>query len=71
LLIEAKAKVEHGDWLPWVEANLDFGERQAEKYARLASGWVQLPDQIRTGCSHLNIGLHGALKLLAKPKPNT
>jgi Protein of unknown function (DUF3987)/Protein of unknown function (DUF3102) len=31
LLLEAKASVGHGGWLPWIEANLSFGERQARK----------------------------------------
>src|SRR5215213_9910468 len=36
LLVEAKAAVPHGQWLDWVAANLTFGARQAQKYARLA-----------------------------------
>src|SRR3954447_19898437 len=37
LLVEAKAAVPHGQWLNWVAANLSFGPRQAQKYARLAT----------------------------------
>lgn len=44
LLTEAKAKVEHGQWLPWIEANLAFGARQAQKYMKLAENWDRLPN---------------------------
>lgn len=36
LLIEAKALVNHGEWLPWLEANCAVKRTQAEKYMRLA-----------------------------------
>ncbi|XYD10167.1 DUF3102 domain-containing protein [Methylobacterium sp. NMS12] len=36
LLIEAKAAVGHGEWLPWLRANLDMSERTAQGYMRLA-----------------------------------
>ena len=36
LLLEAKASVGHGDWLPWVEQNCDFSTRLAQKYMRVA-----------------------------------
>jgi hypothetical protein len=36
LLLQAKATLAHCSWLPWVDANLSFGDRQARKYMRLA-----------------------------------
>ena len=39
LLIEAKAQVKHGQWLPWLEANCTVKERQARNYMRLADNW--------------------------------
>src|SRR4051812_42211679 len=36
LLIEAKAKVPHGQWLPWLKANCAMPERTARDYMRLA-----------------------------------
>ena len=60
LLIEAKASIGHGGWLPWVKANLTFGDRQAQKYMRLADH----SDQIRTESSHLSI--NEALELARK-----
>jgi len=42
LLIEAKAKVPHGEWLPWLEANCTVGARMARHYMRLARHSDQL-----------------------------
>lgn len=36
LLIDAKAKFPHGQWLPWLEANCDISERMSQHYMRLA-----------------------------------
>jgi hypothetical protein len=36
LLIEAKAKVRHGEWLPWLENNFPASEDTAHNYMRLA-----------------------------------
>src|SRR3954470_23695699 len=36
LLIEAKAHVRHGDWLPWLRANCPFPERTADHYMLIA-----------------------------------
>jgi Protein of unknown function (DUF3102) len=62
LLIQAKASVPHGQWLPWLEANVSFADRQARKYMRVAKH----ADQIRNSNSDLTID--GALKALAAPK---
>jgi hypothetical protein len=47
LLIEAKALVEHGQWLPWLEENFDMSEGTAERamrVARLADKFCRLQD---------------------------
>ena len=36
LLHQAKAAVPHGQWLPWLRANVAFGERTAQGYMRIA-----------------------------------
>ena len=36
LLTEAKAKVPHGQWLPWLKENCAMSERTAQLYMRLA-----------------------------------
>jgi hypothetical protein len=40
LLIEAKEKLDHGEWLPWIEVNFGSSDQTAERYmnaARLAA----------------------------------
>jgi hypothetical protein len=34
-LIEAKALVKHGEWLPWLKKNVGFSERTAQLYMRI------------------------------------
>jgi hypothetical protein len=36
LLIEAKAQIKHGEWLPWLAHNFDLSERTARKYMAAA-----------------------------------
>ena len=60
LLLEAKAQVGHGGWLPWIEANLTFGDRQARKYMRAANH----VDQIRH--SNSDFTLDNAMAMLAE-----
>lgn len=35
-LIEAKSRLKHGEWLKWLNANVKFTVRQADRYMRLA-----------------------------------
>ncbi len=63
-LIEAKALVPHGKWLPWLEANTNVGARQSQKYMRLAEGWAEIEVKSELG-SHLS--LSRALELIAAP----
>jgi hypothetical protein len=42
LLAEAKKQCPHGQWLPWLKANVSFSERTAQKYLRLAERWEEL-----------------------------
>jgi Protein of unknown function (DUF3102) len=36
LLLEAKALVKHGEWLPWLESHCQIPERTVQHYMRLA-----------------------------------
>ena len=65
LLIEAKELVEHGEWLPWLEAHTEVSPRQSQRYMRLAENWAEIEPKA-TAESYL--GIDGALRLLAKPK---
>jgi hypothetical protein len=61
LLIEAKAQVRHGQWLPWLEANFEFTRQTASGYMRAA----ERKDEMEGSPS---ISLEAALKSLAKPR---
>jgi hypothetical protein len=51
LLIEAKAQIAHGDWLPWLENNFDLTDRTARNYMRAAEFAAQIGNDV----SDLNI----------------
>ena len=59
LLTEQKASLKHGEWLPWVEANLPFDRRTATNYMAVYSK--------REMVSHLD-NPTDAYRLLAEPK---
>lgn len=61
LLIEAKAKVKHGQWLPWLQESCYLPERTAQAYMNLARHADSLPSDMT---------VRDALKLLtSKRKP--
>lgn len=63
-LIEAKAAVRHGDWLPWLASNCPtLPQRTAQAYMRLARGAPTLKS-----ATVADLGVRQALKLLAEPK---
>ena len=66
LLLEAKAKVSHGEWLPWLESNFDGTKRTARLHARGRQA-AQLEKQ--TGNAVANLSFRQALRLTAPPRP--
>src|SRR5712691_1148287 len=36
LLKEAKAKISHGEWLPWLKKQCELSQRTAQRYMKLA-----------------------------------
>jgi len=60
-LIEAKALVAHGEWIPWLEKNVTVRPRQAQNYMRLAEGYGN------TQTAYLT--LESALAALAQTRP--
>lgn len=66
-LAEAKARLNHGEWLPWLEANFSGGQQTAQRYMRLYDRQGELPNT--SPVTHF--GLKEALKFLAKPKPKS
>ncbi|MEI8062947.1 MAG: DUF3102 domain-containing protein [Verrucomicrobiota bacterium] len=60
LLHHAKAKLPHGAWLPWIEANLPFSARTATNYMRVFDERKLINQQSAADLS-------SALQLLAAP----
>ena len=59
-LIEAKAQLKHGEWLPWLREKVEFSETSAQNFMRIAREY---------GNTHLvgDLGASKALVLLALP----
>jgi hypothetical protein len=62
LLAEAKAQLQHGAWIPWLENNFDFSRQTASAYMRLAANREQVEMESAPSIS-------AALKQLSPPKP--
>lgn len=60
-LIEAKAVLTHGEWLPWLSEKVEFSERTAQNFMRLAREWSN-PQALA------DLGASKALTLLALPE---
>ncbi len=65
LLLQAKAQVEHGQWLPWLESNCNVSQRSAQLYMRVAR---ERPKLEAKSASLADLSLEGAAKQLANPK---
>lgn len=59
-LMEAKAILPHGEWLPWLEERVEFSERTARNFMRLAREWTNRQ-------ALADLGAAKALTLLALP----
>lgn len=59
-LKEAKALLSHGEWLPWLSEKVEFSERSAQNFMRLADAY-QNPQTLA------DLGASKALVLLALP----
>lgn len=38
-LLEAKQTLPHGEWLPWLQEKVDFSERTAQRFMKIAEGY--------------------------------
>ena len=61
-LMEAKEQLPHGDWLDWLEREVDFSERTAENFMRIAREYSN-PQLVA------DLGVRKAVNLLAIPAP--
>jgi hypothetical protein len=63
LLLEAKARLKHGQWLPWLRKHCEVPERTANHYMRLAEHEVE----IETNPKFIaDLTITGAIALMAK-----
>lgn len=60
-LMEAKAMLSHGEWLPWLTERVEFSESTAQRFMRLAKEWSN-PSALT------DLGATKALQLLALPE---
>jgi hypothetical protein len=63
LLIAAKAKLKHGQWLPWLRDNCLISERSAELYMRLARHAPEIESKV---ASLADLTVQEAIALIAK-----
>lgn len=59
-LIEAKTLLQHGEWLPWLTERIEYSEKTAQNFMRLARQWSN-PQALA------DLGATKALTLLALP----
>ena len=59
-LMEAKEHLSHGEWLPWLNEKVEFSERTAQNFMRLAREWTN-PQTLA------DLGISKALTMLALP----
>jgi Protein of unknown function (DUF3102) len=64
LLIEAKAQVKHGQWLPWLAEHCGIKERTAQVYMRMAKNREEIEAK---SAGSADMTIEGAIKLLAGP----
>jgi hypothetical protein len=64
-LLEAKAQLDHGKWLPWLKEHVDLSERTAQLYMRLARN-KDVTDTKSATAADLTIS--AAIKELTEPR---
>jgi hypothetical protein len=60
LLLEAKSRFPHGQWLPWLQATVCFSEATAQRYMQIARRW----DELMKARTVRDLTLRDALRLL-------
>lgn len=65
LLIEAKAQLQHGQWLPWLRDHCAISERTAQLYMRVAKNRAEIEAQIRNDVADLTLSEAVALLMLS------
>jgi Protein of unknown function (DUF3102) len=60
LLLEAKERLKHGQWMPWLKEHCAIPDRTARLYMRLAENRSQIGNAVA------NLSIQGAIRLLAE-----
>ncbi len=63
LLLQVKAQLAHGEFLPWLRSNCTVKQRQARAYMRVARNWRRIESKTAPGA---DLTVKGALRLLSK-----
>lgn len=64
LLLEAKSRVEHGKWLPWLAQNWHYSQQHANRFMQLAEACKRKPERVKNLEAN---SIRGALAALGKP----
>jgi Protein of unknown function (DUF3102) len=68
LLLIEKAKLGHGEWLPWLAANVEISERQVQRYMHVAENWAAIEESAASQNRPVSdLSMRGALELLQPP----
>jgi hypothetical protein len=65
LLLEAKSRLKHGEWTPWLLEHCDIPERTVNRYMRLAKNRAVVEAEMEK-CADLSV--NAAIRLLAPEK---
>lgn len=63
LLLQVKAQLPHGEFLPWLRSNCTVKQRQARAYMRVTRNWRRIESKSAPGA---DLTVKGALRLLSK-----
>jgi hypothetical protein len=64
-LIEAKALVAHGGWLPWLSEHCQLSERSCQLYMRVAKNRAEIENEIRNDVADLTLSEAAGLLVLS------
>jgi hypothetical protein len=64
LLIEAKAQLKHGQWLPWLSDHCAMSERTAQLYMRCAKNRITIEKEIKSATAVADLTLNEAAAIL-------